>query len=91
MPDMSQEPMLPLGGTDVVLRVRYRNWRGEVRDRTIQPRKLWFGTTEWHPDPQWLLSALDVEKQAMRAFAMRDFQAVTCEVARQDAVRGAGR
>lgn len=33
----------------------YRNWRGEVAERTIIPRRVWFGSTEWHPEPQWLL------------------------------------
>jgi len=51
----------------------YTNWRGETADRSIVPRSVWFGSTEWHPEPQWLLRALDVEKQAERDFALKDF------------------
>jgi len=53
--------------------VMYTNWRGESRNRTIVPKSLRFGSTEWHPDPQWLLRALDVEKNAYREFALKDF------------------
>lgn len=51
----------------------YRNWRGEVSDRTITPRRVWFGSTEWHPEPQWLLTAWDAGKDAERDFALADF------------------
>lgn len=57
------------------LRITYRNWRGEVSERNIVPQSVWFGATEWHPDPQWLLSALDTEKGAARDFALADFGA----------------
>ena len=52
----------------------YRNWRGEVGKRTIVPIRVWFGATEWHPKPGWLLSALDLEKGAARDFALVDCQ-----------------
>lgn len=51
----------------------YTNWRGETAERTILPQRLWFGATEWHPEPQWLLTAIDVEKGAERDFALKDF------------------
>lgn len=51
----------------------YRNWRGEVAERAIIPRRVWFGSTDWHPEPQWLLTAWDVEKNAERDFALKDF------------------
>lgn len=34
-----------------------------------------FGTTEWHPEPQWLLHAYDVDKDDMRVFAVKDIHA----------------
>lgn len=55
----------------------YTNWRGETSVRTIQPQYIWFGATEWHPDPQWLLTAFDLEKDAERDFALKDFGAPT--------------
>ena len=57
----------------IPLAVRYRNWRGEVSVRTITPRKLWYGATDWHPEPQWLLTAWDHDKDALRDFALQDF------------------
>lgn len=54
-------------------RFTYTNWRGETSERTIQPKYVWFGSTEWHPEPQWLLTAFDLEKNAHRDFALKDF------------------
>lgn len=51
----------------------YTNWRGETAERSIIPMRVWFGSTDWHPEPQWLLTALDVEKGAGRDFALKDF------------------
>lgn len=40
--------------------------------RSIIPERVHFGATDWHPEPQWLLDATDLEKQAQRTFAMKD-------------------
>ncbi len=40
--------------------------------RTVRVIRLSYGSTEWHREPQWLLEALDVEKGAVRMFAVRD-------------------
>jgi hypothetical protein len=29
--------------------VKYTNWRGEHSTRTIYPRGVWYGVTDWHP------------------------------------------
>lgn len=55
------------------LRIIYTNYRGETAERIISPQRAWFGATEWHPEPQWLLTAFDHEKQANRDFAFKDF------------------
>ena len=55
----------------------YTNWRGETAQRTITPKRIWWGATDWHPEPQWLLTAFDAEKQADRDFAIKDFGAAT--------------
>lgn len=57
------------------VRILYTNYRGETALRTIVPEKIHFGETEWHPEPQWLLEAHDVEKGANRSFAMKDIRA----------------
>jgi hypothetical protein len=36
---------------------------------------VWFGETAWHPEPQWLLDVVDLEKNTERSFAMRDILA----------------
>src|SRR4051812_21068783 len=53
-----------------VVVIDYTNWRGRREKRTIRPRWLWFGSTEYHPEPQWLLCAFDGDKEADRDFAM---------------------
>lgn len=57
------------------VRILYTNYRGETAFRSIIPDKIHFGTTEWHPESQWLLDALDVEKNENRTFAMKDIRA----------------
>jgi hypothetical protein len=34
--------------------------------------RLWFGTSEWHPEEQWFLQAFDMDKREERDFALRD-------------------
>lgn len=63
----------------VGVEITYRNWRGEVSQRTITPKSVWFGSTEWHPEPQWLLNAYDHGKGADRDFAMKDINGYYCD------------
>ena len=48
----------------------YTNWRGETATRRAVPKRVFFGTTPWHPEPQWLVEAVDIDKGALRCFAM---------------------
>jgi hypothetical protein len=57
---------------DAPLPIRYRNWRGETADRKILPIRVWFGATDWHPEPQWFLRAVDVDRGVERDFALAD-------------------
>lgn len=50
----------------------YTNWKGETSVRRVIPKRSWFGATEWHHEPQWLLWAFDLDKQDHRDFALRD-------------------
>jgi predicted DNA-binding transcriptional regulator YafY len=52
--------------------LRYRNHRGETALRRVLPLRLWYGATAWHPEPQWLLDAVDTERGVERSFALRD-------------------
>lgn len=69
-------PLILMSGSD--LRFTYRNWRGEIRERHALPLTVWFGSTEYHPDPQWLMAAIDLERPdgQTRDFAMRDMSDV---------------
>lgn len=48
----------------------YTNHRGETVLRRVQPAGIWFGKTQWHPKEQWLLRALDMDRNEWRDFAM---------------------
>lgn len=61
------------------VRILYTNYRGETDFRRILPQQIHFGSTEWHPEPQWLLDAVDVEKGAGRSFALKDIRAWIAE------------
>ena len=53
----------------------YRNYRGEISRRRIlagQTMSVRFGTSEYHPEPQLLLKAYDMDKEDWREFAVRD-------------------
>lgn len=52
--------------------IDYTNHTGVRALREIIPRKLWFGATRLHPEPQWFITAFDVKKKAVRFFAMRN-------------------
>ena len=54
----------------------YLNWRGETGHRRVEVSHAWYGATKWHPEPGWLLTAIDMEKREQREFAMRDMKEV---------------
>lgn len=66
---VSREPM----------KIRYTNYKGETADRSIVPARVYFGSTQWHPEPQWLLEAFDVDKNEIRTFAFKDIAGVSRE------------
>ena len=54
------------------IEVMYRNWKGVRRLRRLIPKAVVWGCTEWHPEHQFLLRALDVATNEERWFALRD-------------------
>ncbi len=54
----------------------YLNWRGEAATRHALPMRTFYAATEHHPQPQWLLEAYDVDRGAVRQFAMKDMRPV---------------
>lgn len=59
----------------------YRNWKGEVSVRRVQPIEIRFAATSWHPVPQYLLRAFDVDKGEIRDFAWVDISPAPAEPA----------
>ena len=51
---------------DIVIKVIYKNYRGETGLRAIIPLSLYYGNTEFHKDEQWLLKVWDVAKKDYR-------------------------
>jgi hypothetical protein len=51
----------------------YTNWRGETRERHLVAITLWYGSTNYHPEPQWLLRCMDLEKYEIRDMALAGF------------------
>lgn len=55
------------------IRFFYRNWKGECSYRTIKGAPMfWYGESEYHRGSQWFIRAHDVEKDAIRDFAVVD-------------------
>ncbi|KKQ36374.1 MAG: hypothetical protein US53_C0055G0005 [Candidatus Woesebacteria bacterium GW2011_GWA1_37_7] len=54
------------------LKFEYKNWEGKNAVRKVEPIKIWFGKTQWHPKNQWFLKAKDLDKNEERDFALRD-------------------
>lgn len=57
-----------------VVQILYTNWKSETRLRKIIPIDIEFKATEWHKDEQWILNAIDVDKNEKRGFALKDIK-----------------
>lgn len=52
------------------IRFLYRNHRGEIARRHVSPLSIRFGTAPNRPEPQWLLDAHDLDRDALRSFTL---------------------
>ena len=50
----------------------YINYKGIKSTRNVIPMSLYFGSTEFHPENQWLVVAYDLDRQRERTFALND-------------------
>ena len=57
--------------------IDYTNWRDERSFRTIEPINIVFEENEYHKPAQWLVIAKDIEKDALRSFAMKNIHSWT--------------
>lgn len=58
--------------TEHPLIFEYKNWQNQIAIRKVHPIQVWYGRTEFHPTEQWLLKAIDLDKQVERDFAVCD-------------------
>lgn len=56
-----------------LVKFMYKNHRGNVSERHCRPIRMWFGSTAWYREPQWLLEMFDIDKGATRDFAWASF------------------
>lgn len=58
--------------------IKYKNWKKETNDYKIHPLKIWFGSTKFHLDNQWLLKAYKIDGDIIkkRNFAIKDILSV---------------
>jgi len=59
---------------DLAIKVIYKNWRREKGIRYILPIRIFYGSTEWHPEEQWLIEVYDLDKKAKRDYALNDWR-----------------
>ena len=50
----------------------YVNWKGVFHHRKVRVNRIYFGSTEFHKEEQWLMEAIDIDKGRERTFAMKD-------------------
>lgn len=55
---------------DRTITITYKNYKGLTGLRRITPIKIWYGVTAWYPEAQWLLTAFDHDKDALRDYAL---------------------
>ena len=54
------------------IKVKYKNYQGITSIRTIIPQNIYYGSTDYHKEEQWLLDVWDIDKDAQRTYAMMD-------------------
>ena len=71
---MDQEEIQDLTSTTETLRFQYKNWKGEISDRSVIPIRVVVKRSIYHNDniPFLIMLAYDQDKQAFRDFALSD-------------------
>jgi len=75
--ELPKDVLLILNGCkleDMSIKVIYKNWKGEKGVRHILPIRIFYGSTEWHPEKQWLIEVYDLDRKAKRIYALKDFK-----------------
>lgn len=67
---------LPFTSLNTPLSFMYTNWRGETARRIAILTDIYFGETDYHPEPQWLVKGTDLERGEVRIYALKDIKPV---------------
>lgn len=59
-----------------IIQFNYINWRGLGDIRKVLINEIYYGSNEYHPNPQFLMKAYDLDKNVERIFAMSDMSDV---------------
>lgn len=59
-----------------IIQFNYINWRGLGDIRKALINEIYYGSNEYHPNPQFLMKAYDLDKNVERIFAMSDMSDV---------------
>lgn len=54
----------------------YMNHKGVFRRRKAIMLGVFWGSDQWHSTPQWLVKGQDLEKDAVRTFALKNIRNV---------------
>lgn len=73
---------LTLYTANTIIHFRYTNHKLETESRRARIMSVWYGTSEYHQGEQWFLMARDLDRDAIRNFAMRDMTGVTTVAAK---------
>ncbi len=57
---------------DKSIKILYRNWKGQLKWRWIEPITMVYEKSEYYDEPQWFIKAYDYEKDAIRHFAVKN-------------------
>jgi hypothetical protein len=78
------EPNCHIGGNKMLevqegsyIEFDYINWKGAKGHRKVKVNCIYYGATSYHPEEQWLLQAIDIDKGRERIFAMKDITNVS--------------
>lgn len=62
------------------IKFKYTNYKGVTSIRTVEPVAIIMAHNEWHPEEQWMLRAYDMDKKAMRSFALKHCDFTVTEI-----------
>lgn len=54
----------------------YKNYKGKFSRRRAILIGVFWGSNQWHSEPQWLVKGEDLDKKAVRTYALKDIRDV---------------